>query len=84
MRDLLLYDVVPDYTARRAAFRAEHLAYPRRAHRRGDLVPGGALADPFDGAVLLSRGPSPAAAEAFAAGDPYVTCGLVTSRRVRA
>jgi uncharacterized protein YciI len=69
---------------RRAAFRAEHLAYARRAHRRGELVLGGALADPVDGAVLLFRGPSPAAAEAFAAGDPYVRNGLVTSWRVRA
>jgi hypothetical protein len=69
MHFLLFYDVVPDYAERRAAFRAEHLAYARRAHQRGELVLGGALADPVDGAVLLSRGPSPASAEAFAAGS---------------
>ena len=84
MHYLLFYDVVPDYAEWRAAFRAEHLAYARLAHERGDLVLGGALADPVDGAVLLFRGPSPAAAEAFAAGDPYVRNGLVTSWRVRA
>jgi uncharacterized protein YciI len=58
-------------------------AYARRAQQRRDLVLGGALADPVDGAVLLFRGLSPAA-EAFAAGDPYVRNGLVTSWRVRA
>jgi uncharacterized protein YciI len=84
MHYLLFYDVVPDYAERRGAFRAEHLAYARRAHERGELVLGGALADPADGAVLLFRGPSAAAAEAFAAGDPYVQNGLVTSWRVRA
>jgi hypothetical protein len=61
MHYLLFYDVVPDDAERRAAFRGEHLAYARRAHRRGELVLGGALADPVDGAVFLSRGPSPAA-----------------------
>jgi uncharacterized protein YciI len=81
---LLFYDVVEDYAERRLAFRAEHLAYARGALQRGDLVLGGALADPIDGAVLLFRGSSPAVAEAFAAGDPYVRNGLVTSWRVRA
>src|SRR5437870_7902586 len=79
-----LYDVVPDDVARRAPLRAEHLALARAAHARGELVLGGALADPVDGAVLLFRGDSPAAAEAFAAADPYVRHGLVTRWRVRA
>jgi uncharacterized protein YciI len=80
---LLFYDVVPDYAERRTAFRAGHLEHARRAVRSGELLLGGALADPVDGAVLLFRGDSPAAAEAFAAADPYVTNGLVTRWRVR-
>src|SRR5262245_11358500 len=83
MHYLLMYDVVPDYFDRRASFRAEHLALARTAHTRGELVLGGALADPADGAVLLFKGDSPAAAEAFAAADPYVRHGLVTRWRVR-
>jgi uncharacterized protein YciI len=74
---------VPDYVARRGPLRAEHLALARAAVARGELVLGGALADPVDGAVLLFRGDSPAAAEAFAAADPYVRHGLVTHWRVR-
>ena len=83
MHYLLIYDVVPDYVERRTALRAAHLALGRAAVARGELVLGGALADPTDGAVLLFRGDSPAAAEAFAAADPYVRHGLVTHWRVR-
>src|SRR5687767_10916204 len=84
MHYLLFYDVVPDYAQRRAPLRAEHLALGQAAQERGELVLGGALADPIDGAVLLFRGNSPAAAEAFATADPYVRQGLVTKWRVRA
>jgi uncharacterized protein YciI len=83
MHHLLIYDVVPDYVERRAAWRAEHLALAHAAHARGELVLGGALADPVDGAVLVFRGDTPAAAEAFAEADPYVRHGLVTRWRVR-
>jgi len=83
MHYLLFYDVVKDYVQRRGQYRAEHLALGRAAHARGELVLGGALADPVDGAVLLFRGDSPAVAEAFAAADPYVKNGLVTRWWVR-
>ena len=83
MHYLLFYDVVEDYVRRREPHRAAHLAQALAAHARGELVLGGALADPVDGAVLLFRGDSPAVAESFAAQDPYVTHGLVTRWRVR-
>ena len=83
MHYLLLYDVVPDFLDRRAAHRSEHLSLARAAVARGELVLGGALADPADGAVLVFKGDSPAAAEAFASADPYVRNGLVTRWRVR-
>ena len=83
MHYLLLYDLVDDYVERRTPLRAEHLALARAAEARGELVLGGALANPPDRAVLLFRGDSPAAAEAFAHGDPYVKNGLVKSWRVR-
>ncbi len=79
----LFYDVVDDYVARRTAFRAEHLALVREAHRRGDLVLAGAFADPVDGALLVFRAPGRAGAEAFARNDPYVINGLVTRWSVR-
>jgi uncharacterized protein YciI len=81
---LLFYDVVPDYETKRVPFRTLHLAHARSAVERGELILGGALADPVDGAVLLFSGSSPAVAEAFARADPYVLNGLVREWRVRA
>jgi len=83
MHYLLFYDVVADYAERRVAHRAQHLALAREAVERGELVLGGALAKPADGAILLFRGSSPEAAERFAALDPYVKNGIVTKWRVR-
>jgi hypothetical protein len=83
MHYLLFYDVVEGYTERRKPFRAAHLAYGNEAVARGELVLGGALADPVDAAVLLFRTASRQAVERFAAQDPYVLNGLVKSWRVR-
>jgi hypothetical protein len=83
MHYLLFYDVVENYAERRAPFRADHLAYAKQALARGELVLGGAFANPIDGTALLFKGSSPAVAEAFAKSDPYVTNGLVTKWRVR-
>jgi uncharacterized protein YciI len=83
MHYLLFYDVVEDYALRRVPFRAAHLEHGRQALARRELVLGGALANPVDGAVLLFQGDSPAVAEKFARSDPYVLNELVTKWRVR-
>ena len=63
--------------------REDHLALARAAHERGELLLAGALADPYDRALLVFAGDGPGVAEAFAAADPYVTAGLVASWTVR-
>lgn len=83
MHCLLFYDVVDDYQTRRVPFRADHLAYAQAFVDRGQLLLGGALSDPVDGAVLLFQVDSAGEVEKFAAADPYVTHGLVTRWRVR-
>ena len=83
MHYLLIYDLSPDYLEKRPAFRGAHLKLAWEAHDRGELVLGGALTDPVDSAILLFKGDSPAAAERFAAADPYVHNGLVKRWRVR-
>lgn len=83
MHFLLFYDVAPDYLDRRGEFRSEHLALAWQAYDRGEMILGGALADPIDGAVLLFKGESPEVAEKFVAADPYVRNGLVTRWSVR-
>ena len=83
MHYLLMYTLSSDYLERRGQYRGVHLDLARAAQQRGEIVLAGALADPADMAVLMFRGDSPAAAEAFAKADPYVTQGLVTSWTVR-
>ena len=83
MHYLLFYEVSEDYVARRAEFRAAHLEKAWQASERGELVLGGALADPVDGAVLLFKGNSPEVAEKFARADPYVTSGVFNHVEVK-
>jgi len=83
MHFLLFYETAPDYLERRAEFRDAHLDKAWKAHSTGQLVLGGALADPVDGAVLLFDADSVAAVEEFAKTDPYVLNGLVKSWKVR-
>jgi uncharacterized protein YciI len=83
MHYLLMYDLIDDYVERRQPLRPAHLEHARKFVDRGELVLGGALAEPVDTAVLLFRGESPAAATSFATADPYVLQGLVKRWRVR-
>ena len=78
-----MYDLVDDYVERRGPLRGAHVALARQAVARGELVLGGALANPPDRAILLFKGDSAKAAEAFAAVDPYVVNGLVKKWVVR-
>jgi hypothetical protein len=83
MHYLLFYEVADDYMARRGEFRDAHLKKAWESSARGELVLGGALANPVDGAVLLFQGDSPAVAEEFAKADPYFTSGAVKRWHVR-
>lgn len=83
MHFLLFYEAGEDFVTRRAEFRSAHLELAWAASKRGELVLGGALADPVDGALLLFKADSPAVAENFARVDPYVTSGVVKRWHVR-
>ncbi len=83
MHYLLFYEVADDYISRRAEFRNIHLKLGWEAADRGELVLGGAFANPPDGAVLLFEGDSSEVAEKFARTDPYVANGLVKRWYVR-
>jgi hypothetical protein len=79
----MIYDLVDDYMARRGAFREEHLKMAADAHARGELLMGGAFADPPDKALMIFRVDDSKVAETFARKDPYVTNGLVKRWEVR-
>ena len=79
----LIYHLVDDYIARRAAHRDEHLALARAAHERGELLLGGAFTDPPDTALLVWRCADSTTVESFVAADPYVRHGLVARYEIR-
>lgn len=79
----LHYEYVDDILARRAAHREAHLGLLRDYVERGELILGGAYAEPVDGALLVFRVDSEADVEAFVRDDPYANNGLVTNWRIR-
>ena len=81
---LFYRELVPDYVARRGLYRDAHLGLAREAHARGELLLGGALAEPVDGALLIFRCADAKPVEEFVRKDPYVLNGLVTRWEIRA
>ena len=79
----LMYDMVDDFVARRAAYREEHLRLARESYARGELVLGGSLADSPAGALLVFNSADATAAEDFARHDPYVKNGVAKQWKVR-
>jgi uncharacterized protein YciI len=80
---ILFYTAVPGYVERRQPYREAHLAYANAARDRGELILGGALDDPADGAVLIFKTRDPKIVEDFARDDPYVRNGLIVEWTVR-
>lgn len=80
---VLIYNVIDDYVSRRVPYREEHLRLAREAQNRGELLLGGALAEPVDKALLIFRVNDPAIIEAFVHSDPYVENGLVLQWEIR-
>lgn len=83
MHFLLFYDYAPDYLERRGAFRDAHLTLAWQAQERGELILGGALADPADRGVLFFSCTSTEVIERFVQADPYVQNGIVTGYSIR-
>ncbi len=80
----LFYDYGTDDTVadRRKPYRQAHMALIDAAEHEGRLVLAGPF-KPADGALLVFRAETAGDVEQFAAGDPYVTSGVVKSWRVR-
>lgn len=74
----LNYQTVPDFIAKRAAYRSSHITVVKAAVERGELLLAGALSGAEGGALLIFSGPTEEVAKTFAQNDPYVLNGLVT------
>lgn len=83
MYKILFYETVHNYLELRAQYRDEHLALVERYHNNGILVMAGALADPYDAAVLVFKTESDDLVAEFAKSDPYVHNGLIKTWKIR-
>ena len=83
MHFALIYDLVDDYLERRTALRDEHLDLARAAAERGELLLGGAFAEPADRALLIWTVDDAHVVRRFVDSDPYVAHGLVRSWQIR-
>lgn len=78
---LLIYELADTYLEKRGEYRAGHLGLLWDASKRGEVMIGGALPDPFDTAMILFTDKT--AAENFVKADPYYQNGLIKSYRIR-
>ncbi|GAB3599151.1 YciI-like protein [Microbacterium tumbae] len=84
MHAVLEYTYGDDYLTARETFRADHLRAAWAAVERGELLLGGAVGEgPFSGLLVFQGENALEAARTFAADDPYVVHGVVTSWTAR-
>jgi len=80
MHAVLEYTYEDNYLETRGKYRADHLRAGWEAVERGELLLGGAVGEgPFKGLLIFAGENALEAAKAFAAADPYVINGVVTS-----
>ena len=80
---LLTYGYVDNIIERRVPYRQAQLALVADYVNRGELVLGGAFANPADGAAIVFKVESQATIKEFVESDPYVVNGLVTEWQIR-
>ena len=80
---ILFYNYVDNIIEKRVPFREAHLALATSFVESGELLLGGAFANPADGAILIFKVGNKAQVEAFVKQDPYVQNSLVTSWNIR-
>lgn len=73
---ILKYYLADDYLERRSNFREEHLKLAGELHQKGELILGGALADPTDEALLVFYVDDKSVIENFVNKDPYIKTEL--------
>ncbi|HWE10006.1 MAG TPA: YciI family protein [Solirubrobacteraceae bacterium] len=79
---LLLYTYVEDMADRRGPYRDAHLERIRAEKDAGRVIMAGALGRPPTGGAIVWQGVPREEIERFAAADPYVEAGLVTSHHI--
>lgn len=83
MHYLLFYKTVDSFIEKRTAYRLEHLDLVKDHVAKGQIVMGGAMAEPADEALIVFECEDEAIPTSFVENDPYVQHGLVISWNIR-
>jgi uncharacterized protein YciI len=79
MHYLLRYQYVENIDSLREPYRDEHLSRMWAEADKGLLVLAGGAGDPISEGIIVWDVDDPQVIHDFAAGDPYMTAGLITS-----
>jgi len=80
---ILFYNYVENIIEKRSPYREAHLGLTQEYIKRGELILGGAFANPTDSAAIIFKVEDQTQIETFVANDPYVINGLVTKWYIR-
>jgi uncharacterized protein len=80
---VLFYEYVDNMIERRAPHRPAHMAHADKFVTRGEIVMGGPLVEPVDGAIFVFRTDDAVLVETFVKDDPYKNAGLIKAYRVK-
>lgn len=81
---LLTYTGSPNYVEKRTPFRKSHIELVTEFTKQGDLILGGAYAEPVDGSVLVFYTSGVDVVEGFVKRDPYAqNSEIVTAWKIR-
>lgn len=83
MHYLLFYQTVEGFIEKRAAFRSAHLDLVKELVAKGQIIMGGAMADPADEALIIFECEDESIPQHFVQHDPYVINALVKSWHIR-
>lgn len=80
---MVQYSYVDNILEKRKPFRPEHLALAKASKEKGEILMGGAFANPPDGAAFIFQTNDKTTIQDFIQNDPYVKNDLVTNYTIR-
>ncbi|WP_298348995.1 YciI-like protein [uncultured Dokdonia sp.] len=80
---ILTYTFIENYLEKRTPYRKDHFEVAKAAVAAGSLLLGGATEDPGETGVLIFQVKDKSQVETFAAQDPYVKNGIVSSWEIK-
>lgn len=82
-KHIVTYTFVEDYLTKRTPFRKAHFEYLKTFVERGELILGGATANPADKGIIVYDKLSAVEVKEIILSDPYYIHGIVVSYTIQ-